>query len=183
MTEQSIHQDEEIWKPIVGYEGHYEVSNLGRVRSVTKLVNGPYGSKIKKIGKINKPFKDTNGYLIATLCVQGKCKKIAIHRLVATNFINGNNNGLVVNHKDRNILNNKIDNLEFVSVRENACHGGGKKLSMIGASFHKRTKKWRANIYVNKKQVYIGCFNTEKEASEAYKKYIDKNGLENKYYK
>lgn len=101
---------EEIWKDIEGYEGIYQVSNLGRVKRVTT-------------GRILKSYKDRGGYLRVDLCKSGKRKNHKIHRLVAQAFIPNPDNKLQVNHIDENKTNNSVDNLEWVTAKENCNHG------------------------------------------------------------
>ena len=99
---------EEIWKDVQGYEGFYEISNLGRVRSTSY-----------KGVRILKPAKTKNGYLNVVLCVnQVKTHKL-IHRLVAEHFISNPNNYGTVNHKDENKTNNCVDNLEWLDIEGN----------------------------------------------------------------
>lgn len=108
MKENLLH---EVWKPIKGYEGLYEISSLGRVRSLDRLVKGKWG-KIKLTGKILKGVKDKDGYLVITLSKDGKQKTFKIHRLVAIHFIPNPNNYKEINHKDENKENCKYKNLE-----------------------------------------------------------------------
>lgn len=102
----------EIWKDIEGYEGLYEVSNLGRVRNV-------------KSGRILKQYvHERNGYLQVSLYKEGKQKKMRTHRAVAMAFIE-NDNPLEkdqVNHIDCNKTNNCVDNLEWCSCQDNIRH-------------------------------------------------------------
>ena len=92
----------EIWKPVVGYEGLYEVSSFGRVRSLDR-----YDGRAYKRGCILKPKIQSN-YLRVSLCNGGKCKQQSIHRLVAQAFIPNPNNLPMVNHKDENKANNMV---------------------------------------------------------------------------
>lgn len=100
-----------MWKPVVGYEGLYEVSDLGEIRRI--LPNGT----TRKL----KLWQSANYY---TVCLSNKChrKTKAVHRLVADAFLNKPENATEVNHKDGNKLNNKVENLEWVTQRENAIH-------------------------------------------------------------
>ena len=91
---------EEIWKDIKGYEGKYQISNLGKVKS---LIGN---------SKILKP-EIRAGYYSIQLCKNGKCTHKRIHRLVAEAFIPNPNNLPMINHKDENKLNNNVDNLEW----------------------------------------------------------------------
>ena len=113
---------EEIWKPIKGYEGIYEVSSLGRVRSLARYIQiqDPRGSHMRKLhGRILTPHKMTNGYLGIRLSQDGKEENLLIHRLVALAFVSGYRDGLITNHKDRDRANNRADNLEWVTYQEN----------------------------------------------------------------
>ena len=92
------------WKDIPGYEGLYQVSNLGEIKS---LGNG----KTRK-EKILRLTKDKYGYLYITLSENGKLKKFKVHRLVAMAFIPNPNNYTQINHKDENRSNNRVENLE-----------------------------------------------------------------------
>ena len=115
---------EEIWKPVKDYEGLYEASLLGRVKSVSRSVKGRWGfTKISE--KILNPIPDKDGYLIVTLCKNGKQKTKKIHRLVAEAFIPNPDNLPCINHKDENKQNNEIDNLEFCTYKYNTNYGTG----------------------------------------------------------
>ena len=115
----------EIWKNIEGYEGLYQVSNIGRVRSldhmsVRNLRGRLYGCPVK--GKMLALVKDSSGYLNARLWKDGM-KSFLVHRLVAKAFIPNPDNLETVNHKDENPLNNRADNLEYLSVADNVRYG------------------------------------------------------------
>ena len=97
----------ETWKSVVGYEGFYEISNLGRLR---------------RNGKCLADCIDSNGYVINILSLKGKHKTIRRHVLVAEAFIPNNEHKREVNHIDGNKLNNTVENLEWVTHRENAIH-------------------------------------------------------------
>jgi hypothetical protein len=109
----------EKWKDIKGYEGYYQVSNLGNVKSLDRVV---WNGKVfhKRIGKILKPKGDR--YYELCLTKQGKLKKVYIHRLVAQAFIPNPNNKAEVNHMDGNKVNNHISNLEWCTSKENKKH-------------------------------------------------------------
>ena len=116
---------EEIWKDIEGYEGLYQVSNLGRVRSLDHMsfrnLNGKiYDCRVK--GKMLALVKDSSGYLNARLWKDG-VKAYLVHRLVAKAFIHNPDNLETVNHKDEDITNNRADNLEYLSVVDNIRYG------------------------------------------------------------
>lgn len=114
--------EQEIWKDIKGYEGLYQVSNLGRVKSLPKLKKTPTTTYYTK--EMIKKSNLCKGYLRLPLCKEGHTKSFFVHCLVAQAFL-GDANGLTVNHKDENKLNNKADNLEYMTLAENIRYGGG----------------------------------------------------------
>lgn len=121
----------EVWKSLdfMGYPD-YEVSNLGRVKSLDKYINSCYGSKQLRKEKILKQGKCTNGYLKVVLVKNGKIKNFTIHRLVALAFIPNPENYNYVNHKDENKQNNKVENLEWCTAKYNTNYGTSiKKMS------------------------------------------------------
>jgi hypothetical protein len=109
---------QEIWKDVKNYEGCYQVSNLGRVRSLTRKVKTFNGVRTSK-GQILKPLKTNTGYYRVDLKQNQKNKYISIHRLVAETFIPNPNNYPIINHKDNNPQNNCIDNLEWCTQSYN----------------------------------------------------------------
>ena len=118
----------EIWKPIKGYEGLYEVSNRGYVKSLFRYINNN-GTDVLHEGRILKP-SIRNNYLSVILRKNNKSKCFSIHRLVAETFIFNPNNYPVVNHKDENRLNNNVNNLEWCTQKFNCNYGNhNKKIS------------------------------------------------------
>ena len=109
----------EIWKSIIGYEGLYEVSDWGRVRSLGVWANVKSGSKRWRKGRVLKPQKYTNGYLFIALSKNNVVKGYSIHRLVAQAFLPNPDNLPCVNHKDKNKLNNRVENLEWCTYEYN----------------------------------------------------------------
>lgn len=110
---------EEIWKDIKGFEGAYQISNLGRVKSLERYVpsSGKTPQKIKE--KIRKTFSTTAGYLYVVLSYNHIRKTALIHRLVAEAFIPNPDNLECVNHKDENKQNNIVENLEWCNYTYN----------------------------------------------------------------
>jgi hypothetical protein len=116
-----MQQQEEIWKDIPGYEGKYQVSNLGNVKSLERIVlrNGKYPFLNKE-----KPLKygfDGGGYFRVNLCKNGKAKNFLVHHLVARTFLNHKPCGhkLVIDHKNNIRTDNRLENLQLISHREN----------------------------------------------------------------
>ena len=113
----------ENWREIKGYEGLYEVSNWGRVRSLGMWTNVRGGGKRWLAGRVLRPHKDRGGYLLVHLCKDGVIKTCKVHRLVAEAFpdmvgwtekaVGKPFDELEINHKDKNKENNHIDNLEW----------------------------------------------------------------------
>jgi hypothetical protein len=151
---------EEVWKDIPNYEGLYQVSNLGRVRI---FKNGKYS--IRKNGT-------SRGYLNITLSLNRTRKTFLVHKLVAICFLNHVPDGtqkLVVDHINDNARDNRLENLQVITSRENVCKKQGNYTSKYkGVCWHKATRKWRAKLSVKYKSYWLGVFNTEEEASEVY---------------
>ena len=115
---------EEIWKDVKGYEGLYQVSNLGRVKSLDHLVKHRHeGRMALKRSCMLKPKTKKNGYLFVCLSNESKLKYFHIHRLVAQEFIPNPENLPEVNHKDENKTNNCVENLEWCTHKYNNTYG------------------------------------------------------------
>ena len=111
----------EIWKDIKGYEGIYQVSNLGRVKSLARVVVKAYGKEHNLKERIKKSNLNHLGYEILRLHKDAVGKTYAVHRLVAEAFLN-KENGLEVNHIDGVKTNNKVSNLEYCTRSQNVQH-------------------------------------------------------------
>jgi hypothetical protein len=177
----------EIWKDIEGYDGYYQISNFGRVKSLSRDVFNGMGYYLKK-EKILKGRITKYGYINITITFNAKQYGLIIHRVVAQHFINNLKNKREVNHIDSIKLNNSVDNLEWVSSLENKCHKNkftlNKKTSKyIGVALNKdvKTKKWRSTIKIKKKIIYLGSYYTEEEAYQRRCEYEKANNIENKY--
>lgn len=162
----------EIWKDIPDYEGIYQVSSFGRVKSLKREVNHFTGSRVVN-EKILKQKIDPRGYCAVGLSKLGCLKVFEIHRLVAKCFLKREENviKLVVDHIDNNKLNNKLENLQITTNRENSSKdkfGGSSKY--VGVCFKKDNKKWYSRIQINGKSKFLGYFKTEIDAYLAYQK-------------
>lgn len=117
---------EEIWKDIKGYEGYYQVSNMGNVKSLERTVTKSDGVVQIRKERIMSKRESTDGYYIAKLNVNNNSKSIAIHRLVAQHFIPNPDNLPEVNHIDTNRKNNRVDNLEWCTHKDNVRYSADK---------------------------------------------------------
>lgn len=112
----------EKWKDIKGYEGAYQISSLGKVKSLSRTARIGYNFFRKMIEKILKASIDGAGYYQIRLSINRTVKSYRIHRLIAEHFILNPRMNVCINHKDGNKLNNKIDNLEWCTYSENMIH-------------------------------------------------------------
>ena len=112
----------EVWKDIAGYEGVYQVSELGRVKSLDRMVPHKKYGVVKRKGKILQPFVDTYGYLKVRLCNDGVGRNEFVHRLVASAFILNPQHKETVNHINGDKRDNTAKNLEWNTASENLKH-------------------------------------------------------------
>jgi hypothetical protein len=159
----------EIWKDIPGYEGLYQVSNLGRVKSLQREVCNGVRCYNKK-ENILKPNIRLSGHYKVDLYKGLKRHAKSIHQLVAIAFLEHIPNGLslVVDHIDNDKTNNKLENLQIITQRENASKDRNGNSKYAGVCYHIRRKKWCVGIIINGKRHHLGSFKDEKEASEVY---------------
>ena len=113
----------EIWKPIPGYEGYYEVSDQGRVRSLERVISDTRGRKYVLPGRILRLRIDRKGRVKYILTKDRKRDNCSAHRLVAITFIPNPDNLPEVNHKDENPKNNRVENLEWCTSEYNRLYG------------------------------------------------------------
>lgn len=173
----------EIWKDIKGWEGYYQVSSKGRIKSLARLV---YRSSdihgIPQPERILKLHLQNSGYLFICLQKDGYKKWYTIHRLVAIHFIPNPDNKPQVNHIKSVKTDNNVENLEWVNNRENSTHHALKNRSSryVGVRLTKE-KSWRATIKIKGKAIALGCYKTEEEAGIAYQKALVKYNQTNSY--
>jgi hypothetical protein len=152
----------EQWKDIVGYEGLYQVSSLGRIKSVDKVCGKRRGIVKSKMIAIQD---NGNGYFNAALYSNGKMKRIYVHRLVADAFLGKENGKEYVNHIDGNKSNNSLSNLEWCTRSENMKHAYDNGLAVQYE--RSGTKNPAARVVID---LQSGVFyETMKEVSELYK--------------
>jgi len=160
----------EEWKEVIGFEGFYKVSNMGRVKSLEKTwkcghINGTQHRTIEE--KIRKTYIEKDGYVSVILIANKKREKWLLHRLVAIHFIENKNNLPTVNHKNGDKKDNRASQLEWLSFSDNHKHAykTGLKVSAKGG------ENKNAKIVLN---ISNGIFyNSAKEAWQTtnYKKY------------
>lgn len=145
----------EEWRDVIGYEGEYRVSDFGRIKSVTRLVPNGGGHRLVR-ERIRPPYLNkVVGYFYVQLWSGNKTRLFRLHRIVAEAFIGHPPSGTVVNHKDGDKSNNRADNLEYVTQKENIRHAISTGLT-----------RQQGELSVNAKL-------TDKDALEAYTMYAN----------
>lgn len=170
----------EIWKDIENYKGLYQVSNLGRVKSLSR--KDRFGRNFPE--KIKTQYL-RRGYLSVMLSNDGQETNITVHRIVATYFI-PNPNGLPqVNHKNGDKKDNRIENLEWVSERENITHGYSRKVGKtskyFGVSLERKRNRWKAHFHFDGKVKTFGYYKSEELAHQVVQNELIKLDIKNKY--
>lgn len=149
----------EEWRKIKGNED-YEISSIGRVKSLK------YGKNVILTNSIS-----SSGYYTVGIRENSYTKTKQVHQLVAIEYLNHKPNGfnLVIDHIDNNKLNNRVENLRIVTIRENTNRVHITSSSKyIGVSWHKKGNKWGARIRINGILKHLGFFSNEIEASNTY---------------
>lgn len=158
----------EEWKDIKGYEGIYQVSNLGKVKSLDRIIKYSNGKSNHTKGKILNGYDNSNGYWYVDLYGHDKKRrKKSVHILVAETFIDNPDNLPCVNHKDENTYNNKYYNLEWCTYKYNnnyGSHAEKSRLSHIGKNTGKDNVNSKKVICITTGKV----FDCIKQASEYY---------------
>ena len=143
----------EIWKPVVGYEGFYEVSSYGRVRSITHYANTgiKHSDKRLVLGHTIKQSVKKNGYCSVDLSRDGVSKTMLVHKLVATAFLQRKDEDTQVNHINCNKQDNRVENLEWCTGKENREHAKAN------------------NLYHNPRKMAVRCRQTQAVFESSYK--------------
>jgi len=181
----------ERWESIVGFEGLYEVSSAGRIRSLDRKVRHIKSSNFKNIkGKVIVLHLDKNGYNIIRLSKNGRHFNKRVARLVAEAFVPNLENKPHVNHIDGIKNNDSSLNLEWVTRSENLLHScrilgnrGQGKISkpnqLKGVCLHKCTGKFMTQVWWNSKWTYLGLYTTKSDAYRVFHaKYTELYGFE-----
>lgn len=163
----------EVWKPIdwiEGIRGTYEISNFGSVRRTSMIRHNHYSNSYQTVHKIREmtPTNNGNGYMIISFPVGAKKKSCYVHRLVARAFVPNPDNKPEVNHKDHDRANNNVNNLEWVTDKENTnysvplMHHPRNNSNERGIRYRKGS--YEVQIYHKSKRYYVGRFKTFEEA-------------------
>jgi len=159
----------EVWKDIPEFEGIYQVSNLGNVKSIRN-------NKIKILSKHIQKQKYNHKSYAVSFYVDKKSKSYKVHKLVAIAFLNHKPCGykLVIDHIDNDSLNNRLYNLQEISQRKNTSKDKKGTSKYTGVYWCKKNKRWHCSIYTKQKRIFLGRFKDEKKAAEAYKNELKK---------
>ena len=131
--EEPITSDQETWKDVVGYEGWYKVSDLGRVRRIAMTVGAIPGKILKsRPTRCGHPNAKPRFYVSLSRGYKGSAKNATVHKLVAEAFIGQRPDGCEINHKDGDPSNNKLNNLEYMTRSQNHWHAAEMGLAYRG---------------------------------------------------
>lgn len=167
----------EIWKDIDEYEGLYQISDLGRVKSLKTRVLNRGGSYREVSIKILKLGLDKDGYCLIGLTKNGKYSTKKVHRLVCQAFHPNPENLPLVNHKDEDKSNNRKNNVEWCTHRYNSVYSKPKDRTSsysLGVCWKKNNSNWTAHLFIEGSQKHLGSFKLEKDAGMMYDKAVEK---------
>jgi hypothetical protein len=182
-------RDTSKWFEIKGFDGIYKMTVDGRIKSITRYVDRKNwkpncSEKFLVKGKELIITKSSEGYLTTSLFKNGEKIGVKLHRLIAIHFIPNPENKPFINHINGIRDDNRLENLEWVTIRENGTHGKisiTKTSKYTGVSICRRSGRWKAYASLNKKSTFLGRYDTEQEANQAYKNALSKHGEFNKY--
>lgn len=160
---------QEEFRDIPGYEGIYQVSNLGNVKSLPRNIYNYKGSFLSK-EKVLKPGKNSRGYYSVNLFQDSKVSNFQIHILVAKAFLGHQPCGhkLVVDHINNDKSDNSLENLQLITHRVNLSKDKKGVSKYTGVHWCNAKKRWVSKILINGKQIHLGSYNCELAASLAY---------------
>lgn len=170
----------EEWRDVPNYEGYYQVSDLGRVRSLDRVITYSNGQKRFYKGRIIKGSVN-KGYRRTALNIDGVGREFKFSQLVAMAFLGHEPKGhtLVVDHINGDKLDDRVENLRIVTQRANAttCFRSDRDSftsEYVGVYWDKKMTKWQSQIQHKGVRVHLGFYNTEIEASIAYQAALSK---------
>ena len=164
-------QLQEEWRDIPNYEGAYQISSFGNIRSLDKYVRCKNNAIRMIKGRNLTPHINPEGRYYISLSRESKVRTFKIHKLVAMAFLNHTPSGYckVVDHINNNPLDNRLSNLQIISARENTSKDRINKSSKYtGVWFCKTSNKWKTEIRISGKRHNLGTFNLETDANKAY---------------
>lgn len=173
--------EKEEWRDVVGFEGFYMVSNLGRVKSLDRYVRTKGAALRLARGRVLHLYRDVAGYSVLTLFSGRRSERVYAHILVAAAFIGPRVGKKHIDHIDRDKTNNKVSNLRYVSSSINALNSARCEHSssrFVGVCFDKHANKWKATAYHSGRNYHLGNYVDEIDAARAYDRYVLKNNLE-----
>ncbi len=153
------------WRPVVGYEGLYEVSSHGLVRSVAHKTTTSRGAIKQYKGKILKTLIRRDGYVEVGLCKLGDSQNHLVHRLVSIAFDGSGQTGTNTDHIDCKKWNNRSSNLRRVTVSQNGMHRNAVKYKWLGT--RKNGRRWQACLLLGSKIMLSPCFDKREDALAA----------------
>lgn len=145
----------ELWRSVPGYEGIYEVSDNGNVRSLDRMIYRATGKPFFKKGKILRAGVDTNGYYYVNLYRDGVPRHESVHRLVATAFVDNPQKYPVVNHINEDKKDNRPCNLEWCTEKYNTNYGKGISRKVYSRKVYSRIKNRKPFLCVENGKMYI----------------------------
>jgi len=154
-----------IWIDIPKYKGLYKINSLGEIKSCDKITNG-----IKSIGRPIILSKNKVGYMFVKLSKNNKKQMFQIQKLMALTFVGYIPDGKVVDHIDSNKTNNDINNLQFLTIRENSIKEKLAENGHIDICYRKDNNKWRVRLQISTGRLSVGNFEKINDALEAYDK-------------
>lgn len=162
---------DEVWKDIPGYEGYYQASNFGRIRSVNRYVRHYSGQKQIVFSRIIKSNSNGTGYLKVCVCKYNIIRTVYVHRLIASAFLGEST--LHVNHINHNRSDNRLTNLEYVTIRQNQSKRKRVRDLPVGVTLkigNRGHVQYRSIIHKDGKSIHLGYFKTPNDARLAYLK-------------
>lgn len=188
-----MNRKEEIWKDVPSYEGYYQASNFGRVRSLDRTVIDSRGRERFYKGRVIKGDINRDGYRRTTLRGDGIGRTFNFSQLVAMTFLGHKPNGItmVVDHINGDVANDSLDNLMVVTNRANTstCFRSNRSSfssGYVGVSWCEKVSKWGAHIRYKETQSSLGYYDSEIKASNAYQSALSKiegGSFDPNYYK